>query len=238
MSVLLELREVSAWYGAVRALQDVSLRVHEGEVVCLLGANGAGKTTVVRCVVGVLRPRSGQVWLGGRRVDSSPPAQVVAWGLGVVPEGRRLFPKMTVEENLRMGALHVRSEERVRQGLSEVYELFPVLRERRQQLAGTLSGGEQSMVAIGRGIVSSPRLLLLDEPSLGLSPRLTRELLGAVHRVAHKGTTVLLVEQNATQALAVASRGYVLEKGRVVAEGTASELATSQSLQTAYLRLS
>ncbi len=237
MKVLLELREVSAWYGAVRALHGVSLRVHEGEVVCLLGANGAGKTTTVRCVVGVLRPSSGEVWLGGQRVDGWPPARVVAWGVGVVPEGRRLFPKMTVEENLRMGALHVRSEERLRQGLEEVYALFPVLRQRRTQLAGTLSGGEQSMVAIGRGIVASPRLLLLDEPSLGLSPRLAGQLFEAVRRIADRGTTVLLIEQNAARALAVASRGYVLEKGRVVAEGTASELAGSASLRAAYLRV-
>ncbi len=237
MRPLLELREVSAWYGAVRALHGVSLHVHEGEVVCLLGANGAGKTTTVRCVVGVLRPSAGEVWLAGQRVDGWPPARVVRWGVGVVPEGRRLFPKMTVEENLRMGALHVRSEERVRRGLEQVYDLFPVLRERRAQLAGTLSGGEQSMVAIGRGLVASPRLLLLDEPSLGLSPRLANQLFEAVQYIARQGTTVLLVEQNAARALAVSSRGYVLEKGRVVAEGSSSELARSAALQAAYLQV-
>ncbi len=237
MRPLLELRGVSAWYGAVRALNEVSLCVYEGEVVCLLGANGAGKTTTVRCVVGVLRPSSGEVWLGGQRVDGWPPARVVGWGVGVVPEGRRLFPKMTVEENLRMGALHVRSGERVRRGLEQVYELFPVLRERRTQLAGTLSGGEQSMVAIGRGIISSPRLLLLDEPSLGLSPRLVTQVFEAVRRIAERGTTVVLIEQNAVRALAVASRGYILEKGRVVAEGTSSELAASGLVRAAYLRV-
>lgn len=236
MRPLLELRNVAASYGAVRALYGVSVHVHEGEVVCLLGANGAGKTTTVRCVVGVLRPSSGEVWLGGQRVDGWPPARVVAWGVGVVPEGRRLFPKMTVEENLRMGALHVRSQERVRRGLEEVYRLFPVLRERRTQLAGTLSGGEQSMVAVGRGIVSEPRLLLMDEPSLGLSPRLADQLFEAIRRIAERGTTVLLVEQNAARALAVSSRGYVLEKGRVVAEGPSAELLRSASLRAAYLQ--
>jgi len=237
MRPLLELREVSAWYGAVRALHGVSLHVHEGEVVCLLGANGAGKTTTVRSVVGVLQPSAGEVWLDGQRVDGWPPARVVSWGVGVVPEGRRLFPKMTVEENLRMGALHVRSEQRVQRGLEEVYDLFPVLRERRTQLAGTLSGGEQSMVAIGRGIVASPRLLLLDEPSLGLSPRLANQLFEVVRRIAQRGTTVLLIEQKAARALAVSSRGYVLEKGRVVAEGPSSELAHSAALRAAYLQV-
>jgi len=234
---LLELRNVTASYGAVRALYGISLHVHEGEVVCLLGANGAGKTTTVRCVMGVLRPSSGEVWLDGRRVDGWPPARVVAWGVGVVPEGRRLFAKMTVEENLRMGGLHVRSQERLRRGLEEVYRLFPVLRERRNQLAGTLSGGEQSMVAVGRGIVSEPRLLLLDEPSLGLSPRLAEQLFEAITRIAERGTTVLLVEQNAARALAVSSRGYVLEKGRVVAEGPSAELLRSASLRAAYLQM-
>jgi branched-chain amino acid transport system ATP-binding protein len=237
MSALLELEDLSAAYGAVRALHGVSLEVREGEVVCLLGTNGAGKTTTVRCIVGILRPAGGRIRFDGRRIDGLSPARIVSQGIGVVPEGRRLFPKMTVEENLRMGALHLRSEAAIQRGLEEVYALFPVLRERRRQLAGTLSGGEQSMVAIGRGIVATPRLLLLDEPSLGLAPLLVNQLFEAIARIARRGTTVLLIEQNAVKALSIASRGYVLEKGRIVAEGTGEELLRSSALRMAYLQV-
>jgi branched-chain amino acid transport system ATP-binding protein len=237
MSALLELEDLSAAYGAVRALHGVSLEVREGEVVCLLGTNGAGKTTTVRCIVGILRPAGGRIRFDGRRIDGLSPARIVSQGIGVVPEGRRLFPKMTVEENLRMGALHLRSEAAVQRGLEEVYALFPVLRERRRQLTGTLSGGEQSMVAIGRGIVAAPRLLLLDEPSLGLAPLLVNQLFEAIARIARRGTTVLLIEQNAVKALSIASRGYVLEKGRIVAEGTGEELLRSSALRMAYLQV-
>ncbi len=236
MSALLELEDLSAAYGAVRALHGVSLQVREGEVVCLLGSNGAGKTTTVRCILGILRPTGGRIQFGGRRIDGLPSAWIVSQGIGVVPEGRRLFAKMTVEENLRMGALHLRSEAAVQRGLEEVYALFPVLRERRRQLAATLSGGEQSMVAIGRGIVAAPRLLLLDEPSLGLAPMLVNQLFEAIARIARRGTTVLLIEQNAVKALGIASRGYLLEKGRIVAEGTGEELLGSPALRMAYLQ--
>jgi len=237
MSALLEVEDLSAAYGAVRALHGVSLRVHEGEVVCLLGSNGAGKTTTVRCILGVLKPTGGSIRFDGRRIDGLPPARIVSQGIGAVPEGRRLFPKMSVEENLRMGALYLRSEAAIRRGLEEVYALFPVLRERRRQLAATLSGGEQSMVAIGRGIVAVPRLLLLDEPSLGLAPLLVNQLFEAIVRIARRGTTVLLIEQNAVKALSIASRGYVLEKGRIVAEGSGEELVRSPALRTAYLQV-
>jgi len=237
MSALLELEDLSAAYGAVRALHGVSLEVREGEVVCLLGTNGAGKTTTVRCIVGILRPAGGRIRFDGRRIDGLSPARIVSQGIGVVPEGRRLFPKMTVEENLRMGALHLRSEAAIPRGPEEVCALFPGLRERRRQLAGTLSGGEQSMVAIGRGIVATPRLLLLDEPSLGLAPLLVNQLFEAIARIARRGTTVLLIEQNAVKALSIASRGYVLEKGRIVAEGTGEELLRSSALRMAYLQV-
>lgn len=237
MSVLLELRGVSAAYGQVKALNGISLAVREGEIVCLLGSNGAGKTTTIRTIMGVLHPTEGEIHMGGTRIDGLLPARIVQMGVAVVPEGRRLFPKMTTEENLRLGALYVRSEDTIQQRLSEVFDLFPVLRERRSQLAGTLSGGEQSMVAIGRGLMGDPRLLLFDEPSLGLAPVIVAQIFEVIATIAARGTTVLLIEQNATKALAVASRGYVLEKGRVVAEGSAEDLARSGVIHGAYLRV-
>lgn len=235
MSDLLQLSNVSAAYGPVRALNGLSLVVREGEIVCLLGSNGAGKTTTIRTVLGLLRPWQGEIRFAGMRIDGLPSARIVPLGIAVVPEGRRLFPRMTTEENLRLGALHVASETTIRGRLLEIYRLFPVLEERRAQLAGTLSGGEQSMVAIGRGLMAAPRLLLFDEPSLGLAPLLVAQSFEVIADIAARGTTVLLIEQNATKALAVASRGYVLDKGTLVAEGSASELARSGVISGAYL---
>jgi branched-chain amino acid transport system ATP-binding protein len=236
MSALLELRGVSAAYGQVKALNRISLTVRDGEVVCLLGSNGAGKTTTIRTIMGILAPTEGEIYLGGVRIDGLMPARIVQMGVAVVPEGRRLFPKMTTEENLRLGALYVRNEDTSQQRLGEVFDLFPVLRERRGQLAGTLSGGEQSMVAIGRALMGNPRLLLFDEPCLGLAPLIVAQIFEVIAAIARRGTTVLLIEQNATRALAVASRGYVLEKGRVVAEGRADDLARSGVIRGAYLK--
>lgn len=236
MSTLLELTDVFAAYGPVKALNGISLVVREGEIVCLLGSNGAGKTTTIRTIVGLLRPTHGEVRLAGVRIDGLIPARIVPMGVAVVPEGRRLFPKMSTEENLRLGALHVNAERIIAQRLEEVYHLFPVLRERRTQLAGTLSGGEQSMVAIGRGLMASPRLLLFDEPSLGLAPLVVAQIFEVIRMIPKRGTAAFVIEQNATKALEIASRGYVLEKGRVVAEGPAEDLARSGVIHGAYLR--
>jgi branched-chain amino acid transport system ATP-binding protein len=216
-------------------LRQVSVALEEGEIACLLGPNGAGKTTLIRTILGIVRPVEGTVLFRGQRIDGVKTDRIVARGIGVVPEGRRVFPKMTVQENLRMGAFAEWGSREVAGRLAEIFETFPRLGERRRQAAGTLSGGEQAMLAIGRALVGRPRLLLLDEPSLGLSPLLVEqifELIGAINR---RGTTVFLVEQNARKSLALAHRGYVLQKGEIVGAGTARELRDSDVVRHAYL---
>jgi branched-chain amino acid transport system ATP-binding protein len=231
---LLELRGVSVTYGKRRALEDVSLTVGTGEVVTLLGANGAGKSTALRAISGLVRPAAGGVIYDGRDVTTSAPDAIVAAGVGHVPEGREVFEDFTVLDNLLVGA-HTVASAAVPDRLDRVFAVLPVLRERRRQTAGTLSGGEQQMLAIGRALMAGPRLLLLDEPSLGLAPMLAREIFRVIAQINREGVTVLLVEQNARRALALAGRGYVLETGRVVAAGPSAALAADPRIRAAYL---
>jgi branched-chain amino acid transport system ATP-binding protein len=233
VTALLELADLRVKYGVVEALRGVSLTVDEGEIVALLGANGAGKTTTLRTISGLNRPHHGEVRLSGERIDSRPAYQICALGVGHVPEGRRIFPRMSVDENLEMGAYLVRGGHT--KDKQRVFELFPVLEERRKQDGGTLSGGEQQMLAIGRALMSRPHLLLLDEPSMGLAPLIVKRIFDIVREIREQGTTVLLVEQNAAQALRLADRGYVLETGEVVMSDRASVLLNDARVRAAYL---
>jgi len=230
---LLEVRDVVTAYGSIEALHGPSFHVEEGEIVALLGANGAGKTTALRTISGLLRPRSGEVRFAGERIDALPAHEIVRLGLTQVPEGRWIFTLMTVEENLRLGAYVERGMPRA--ALDRVFELFPRLAERRTQLAGTLSGGEQQMLAMARALMTKPRLLLLDEPSMGLAPVLVHLIFQKIAEINREGTTVLLVEQNANAALRLAHRAYVLENGRVALEGPAADLARNEAVRRAYL---
>ncbi len=234
---MLTLRNVQTYYGDLQALYGVSLSVKDGEIVSVIGNNGAGKTTTLMTISGVLRPRKGEIQFDGQRIDGRKPAEIVGMGLGHVPEGRQLFPSMTVEENLLMGACSRRAKGRRAETIERVYGLFPRLRERRRQLAGTLSGGEQQMAAIGRGLMALPRLLMLDEPSLGLAPVMVTAMFDAIQRINRDGTTILLVEQNVFRALKLSHRGYILEDGRVVAEGPSEDLLRNPQVRTTYLGL-
>lgn len=234
----LEVCDLEAGYGPVSVLRGISMRVEPGEIVAVVGANGAGKTTLLRVISGLLRPRAGRVFFDGQEITGWPPERIVALGLVHIPERRQLFAAMSVEDNLRLGAyLRLRRGERraVEADLERIYALFPRLKERRRQMAGTLSGGEQQMLAIGRGLMARPRLLLLDEPSLGLAPLLVQELFRVIAGLRDQGITMLLVEQNARQALRVADRAYVLETGRIVREGAAAALRDDPEVQAAYL---
>ena len=233
---MLELREVSTRYGPLTVLRRVSLMVARGQIACLLGPNGAGKTTVIRTVLGLVRPVEGSVWFEGARIDHLRPDQIVARGIAVVPEGRRVFPRMTVEENLHMGAFSEWAAPDLAARRDHVFGLFPRLGERRQQKAATLSGGEQAMLAVGRALMSRPRLLLLDEPSLGLAPLLVEQLFEMIATINAGGTTVFLVEQNARKTLAIAHHGFLLQKGELVGRGTAEELRSAELVRHAYLR--
>ena len=235
---MLVLKSAETYYGNVRALKGVSLHINEGEIVALIGANGAGKTTTLRTISGLLAPRRGEIVFDGRSIAGHPPEAIVRAGISQVPEGRRLFTDLSVQDNLLLGAYHLSWREkraRLRDDMEGMYSLFPVLRERAHQLAGTLSGGEQQMLAIGRALMGRPRLLLLDEPSLGLAPRAARTILDAIPTFRAQGLTVLLVEQNARAALQIADRAYVLETGRAVMEGSAQELLNQREVQRAYL---
>ena len=232
---LLEITGIEACYGRISALQGVSLRVEEGEIVTLIGANGAGKTTTLRTISGLLRPVRGSVIFAGQDLLKLTPDEVVRRGVGHSPEGRRVFSRMTVKENLELGAFTRSAGREVSEDLERVVTIFPRLRERFAQKAGTLSGGEQQMLAIGRALMSRPRLLMLDEPSLGLSPILVQTIFAVIREINASGTTILLIEQNARQALAVAHRGYVLEVGRITHEDTSAALAASPAVQAAYL---
>ena len=232
---LLKVENISAGYGAIEAIKGVSLSVHPGEMVSLIGANGAGKSTTLLCISGVHRIRSGAIHFNGKRVDQLPAHQIVGLGLVQVPEGRRIFPKLTVFENLQMGAYLRRDKVEIQRDLQWVYELFPILAERRGQAGGTLSGGEQQMLAMGRAIMSKPRLLLMDEPSMGISPLLTAKIFDTIKTLNQQGMTILLVEQNAHLALKLSTRGYVLETGQIVLEGPAENLLTDPGVRKAYL---
>jgi branched-chain amino acid transport system ATP-binding protein len=234
---LLAVEKVAAAYGEVRALWEVSFTVRGGEIVTLLGANGAGKTTTMRVISGLLRPLAGEVRFAGEPIHRLPPSRIVEAGVVQIPEGRRLWPRMTVFENLELGAYSPSSRPRRVETLAWVFSLFPRLAERRGQLAGTLSGGEQQMLAIGRGLMSRPKLLMLDEPSLGLAPILVQDVFRIVRQINAEGVTVLLVEQNVRQALEVAHRGYVLETGRITHAGAAADLLGDAQIKRAYLGL-
>jgi branched-chain amino acid transport system ATP-binding protein len=231
---MLEIRDLHVYYGECAALKGVSLSVEKGEIVALLGNNGAGKTTTLKALSGLLVPRAGDIALDGESLGRIPPHAIVRKGIAHVPEGRRVFNRLTVRENLEMGA-YSRSDPRVVTDLDRVFQLFPRLAERRQQVAGTLSGGEQQMLAIGRALMANPRLLLLDEPSMGLAPVLVEQIFETVQDINREGTTVLLVEQNAAMALDVARRAYVLETGTVVLSGAAADLARDPDVRRAYL---
>jgi branched-chain amino acid transport system ATP-binding protein len=235
---LLRLRNVDAGYGKLDVLRRATLHVSQGEIVTLVGANGAGKTTLLRTIAGLVRPRAGEIVFGGEGVTRTPTERIVAMGCSLVPEGRQVFATMPVRENLLLGA-HVQyargRRHEVAADLERVYGLFPILKTRDGQLAGTLSGGEQQMLAIGRALMARPKLMMLDEPSMGLAPLVVKDIFAIVARIRAEGTTVLLVEQNARSALRIADRGYVLETGRIVLEGTAEELLANHDVQRAYL---
>jgi branched-chain amino acid transport system ATP-binding protein len=232
---MLEVEKLQAAYGDAPALWDVSLRVGDGELVAIVGPNGAGKTTLINSIAGLLASRGGSVRLGGHDLSRLPPHQICRHGIAIVPEGRRLFTAMSVEENLEMGS-YVRSARAAKgESLERVYTIFPILRERRRQAAGALSGGMQQMLAIGRALMARPRLLLLDEPSLGLAPLIVDQLFDVIGRIHADGVTVLLVEQNVAKALETASRAYVLEQGRIVSEGRPADLLSQPHIQEAYL---
>jgi branched-chain amino acid transport system ATP-binding protein len=232
---MLDLNKVIAQYGKIRVLKEISLSVNEGEIVTLIGANGAGKTTILKVISGILRPSSGTVTFLGKRLDRLSPKEIVRSGICRVPEGRHVFPRMTVLENLQLGAYLRAKPSGVSRDLEEIYEHFPILRNRRDQLAGTLSGGEQQMLAIGRGLMSKPKLLLLDEPSLGLAPLMVLEIAQIIIEIFKRGTPILLIEQNARMALNLSHRAYVLETGRVTQEGTARNLMEQEHVKQAYL---
>jgi len=231
---MLSVKDINVHYGAIHALKGVSLDVQQGEIVTLIGANGAGKSTILKALSGLLKPTSGQIEFLGQSIQGKPAQQIVKQGLCHCPEGRRVFANMSVEENLELGA-YLRKDGEIRADFDRVYARFPRLLERRKQLAGTLSGGEQQMLAMGRALMARPKLLLLDEPSMGLAPLLVKEIFSIIEEINQSGTTVLLVEQNAHMALSIAHRAYVIETGKIVLAGDAKELASSDEIQKAYL---
>ena len=232
---MLKVENLSVHYGMIQAVRDVSFEVNEGEVVSLIGANGAGKTSILRTISGLVRPSAGKIEFLGQEIQKFPAQKIVAAGLSQVPEGRHVFPGLTVMENLEMGAFLKKDREENQANLKKVFSRFPRLEERKNQDAATLSGGEQQMLAMGRALMSTPKLLLLDEPSMGLAPIFIQEIFDIIQDIQKQGTTVLLIEQNANKALAIADRGYVLETGKVVLSGTGKELLASEEVRKAYL---
>jgi len=232
---MLEIKNLAVFYGDVQVIWDVSFEVKQGEIVALIGANGAGKSTILKAISGILRPKKGEILFEGKAIYKVEPHKLIELGIVHVPEARRLFVEMTVEENLDMGSLRGRARPKREETRAMVYELLPRLRERRKQLAGTLSGGEQQMLAIGRGLMGKPRLQMYDEPSLGLAPILVREVFNTIRKINSEGTTVLIVEQNVKQTLLVANRGYVLETGKIANQGTGGSLLADEHVKTAYL---
>ncbi len=230
----LTVKRLTTGYDKVNVLHDVSIDVPPGKITCILGANGAGKSTLIRAILGLTPPRQGEVWWDGRNLAGEKTHAIIASGISCIPEGRKVFPRMTVAENLALGAYLETNASQVRERLARVYEIFPRLKERSTQLAGTMSGGEQAMVSIGRGLMAQPKLLIIDEPSLGLSPLYVKENFKVIQQINALGMTVLLVEQNARQTLAISHHGYVLSQGRVVAQGSAEELAGNDEVRSAY----
>jgi branched-chain amino acid transport system ATP-binding protein len=232
---MLSLSDVSVGYKGLLAVQEVSFHVDEGEVVSLIGSNGAGKSTVIKAIAGLMKPQRGEISFQNALISGTPPYDIVRKGISMIPEGRRLFGRLTVLDNLLLGAYALHSKEEVAEALENVFSLFPILRERKNQRADTFSGGEQQQLAIARGLMSRPALLMLDEPSLGLMPKLVSEIFEIVHEISQKGVTVLLVEQNVFEALEISDRAYVLQTGRIVLEGKGAELLTSDLVRQAYL---
>ena len=232
---MLTIKDLEVYYGVIQAIKGVSFEVNQGEVIALIGANGAGKTTILHTITGLLAPKNGSVVCEGKELTKMPAHKIVSLGMAHVPEGRRVFADLSVYENLRMGAYTRKDRNEIEETLEKVYQRFPRLKERRNQMAGTLSGGEQQMLAMGRALMSKPKILLMDEPSMGLSPIMVNEIFSIIQEVSDSGTTVLLVEQNAKKALSIADRGYVLETGNIVLEGKASDLLNNDSIKKAYL---
>jgi branched-chain amino acid transport system ATP-binding protein len=232
---MLEVRDLKVSYGAINALKGVSFRLDEGEIVALIGANGAGKSTILNTISGIIRPDSGDILYNEQNIAESSPAAIVQHGIVQVPEGRKIFTRMSVYENLEMGAYSIQEKERVKKNISQVFSIFPRLEERQKQLGGTLSGGEQQMLAIGRALMADPRLLLMDEPSMGLAPLLVEQIFEVIQDINQQGVSVLLVEQNANMALSIADRAYVLETGKVALSGNADELIKNPIVKESYL---
>lgn len=232
---MLEIKDLEVYYGMIQALKGISFQVNEGEVIALIGANGAGKTTTLHTVSGLLAPKKGSIIFEGKDLTRTPAHKIVSAGMAHVPEGRRVFASLSVYQNLKMGAYTRSDKDEIEESLQRVYKRFPRLEERKNQPAGTLSGGEQQMLAMGRALMSKPRIILMDEPSMGLSPIFVNEIFDIIKKVSSEGTTVLLVEQNAKKALSIADRGYVLETGKIVLEGRAQELLDDESVKKAYL---
>ena len=232
---MLEVKDLEVYYGVIQAIKGVSFEVNQGEVIALIGANGAGKTTILHTVTGLLSPKKGQVFFEGKDITKVPAHKIVSMGMAHVPEGRRVFAELSVYENLKMGAYTRKDKSEIEESLENVYRRFPRLEERKNQMAGTLSGGEQQMLAMGRALMSKPSIILMDEPSMGLSPILVNEIFDIIRSVSESGTTVLLVEQNAKKALSIADRAYVLETGNITLEGNAKDLLEDDSIKKAYL---
>lgn len=232
---MLEVKDLEVYYGVIQAIKGISFEVNKGEVIALIGANGAGKTTTLHTITGLLSPKKGHVVFEGKDITKMPAHKIVSMGMAHVPEGRRVFAELSVYENLKMGAYTRKDKNEIEESLANVYKRFPRLEERKNQMAGTLSGGEQQMLAMGRALMSKPKIILMDEPSMGLSPILVNEIFDIIRAVSESGTTVLLVEQNAKKALAIADRAYVLETGKIVLEGNAKDLLEDDSIKKAYL---
>ncbi len=232
---MLEVKDLEVYYGVIQAIKGVSFHVDQGEVIALIGANGAGKTTILHTITGLLAPKKGSVYFEGKEITKVPAHKIVSLGMAHVPEGRRVFAELSVYENLKMGAYTRKDRSEIEESLERVYKRFPRLQERRNQMAGTLSGGEQQMLAMGRALMSKPKIILMDEPSMGLSPILVNEIFDIIQEVSQSGTTVLLVEQNAKKALSIADRAYVLETGNISIEGNAKDLLEDDSIKKAYL---
>lgn len=232
---MLEIKDIEVFYGMIQAIKGVSFEVNEGEVIALIGANGAGKTTILHTITGLIAPKKGQIMFEGKDLTHVPAHKIVSMGMAHVPEGRRVFAQLSVLDNLKMGAFTRKDKDEIEETLAMVYKRFPRLEERKNQMAGTLSGGEQQMLAMGRALMSHPKIILMDEPSMGLSPIFVNEIFDIIREVSESGTTVLLVEQNAKKALSIADRAYVLETGNIVLEGKASDLLNNDSVKKAYL---